>query len=184
MSLKQQRKALETAARLAEIPTDETLIGFAESLLREWQLRLGLSRWTISLEIVDEKASLNMGEFLGFPERRTAHIKLLHPARYFKFKTANDHDGAWFFLFEQTLVHELVHGVMCPICNTFRTDTADEVLEENAVYDLTDAFMSLKYPGVVVSRETTWNVWVPNEWATRALPPLSPVQMAFHEERR
>lgn len=112
--------------------------------LQEWQERLGLTDWTISLHDCMSQKDMTEENAAGFTEfqevNKTARIEILDPDEYGERVIPFD--------YERILVHELLHLKLCLISETFGEDTLQERVAHQLIDDLARAFVAAKYSGV------------------------------------
>lgn len=112
--------------------------------LQEWQERLGLTDWAISLhdcmptgEMIDEGVD-GCTEFQEV--NKTARIEILDPDEY--------GDRVVPFDYERILVHELLHLKLCLISETGGEDPLQERVAHQLIDDLARALVDAKRSGV------------------------------------
>jgi hypothetical protein len=112
---------------------------FTKEKLAEWQKRLELQDWNISLEIVraSELKPKTLGNIHWDTDKRTATIRVLDPADYRLPPRAMLED------MEFTVVHELIHLEIAPVLSHFTRSDADRREEEHAVNHMADALLHL-----------------------------------------
>ena len=112
--------------------------------LQEWQERLGLTDWRISLHDcmpVGEMMEENVSGCTEFQEvNKTARIEILDPDEYGERVIPFD--------YERILVHELLHLKLCLISETFGEDTLQERVAHQLIDDLARALIDAKRSGV------------------------------------
>lgn len=112
--------------------------------LAEWQERLGLQEWRISLhdcmstgKMMEENAS-GCTEFQEV--NKTARIEIMDPDEYGERVIPFD--------YERILVHELLHLKLCLISETFGEDTLQERVAHQLIDDMARALVDAKRSGV------------------------------------
>jgi len=113
---------------------------FASEKLWEWQKRLNLEDWTISVMVARAKElkPRTLGNVHWDLEKKTAVIRVLDPADYRLPPNQILPD------IECTVVHELIHLEMAPtLADLHRTD-ANRMQEEKAVNRMADALLLLE----------------------------------------
>ena len=112
--------------------------------LQEWQERLGLQEWRISLHDcvpADEMPEENSSGFAEFQEvNKTARIEIMDPDEYGERVIPFD--------YERILVHELLHLKLCLISETFGEDPLQERVAHQLIDDLARALIDAKRSGV------------------------------------
>lgn len=112
--------------------------------LQEWQERLGLTDWAISLHDclpTGEMTEENVAGFTEFQEvNKCARIEIMDPDEY--------GDRVIPFDYERILVHELLHLKLCLISETFGEDVLQERVAHQLIDDLARALVDAKYSGV------------------------------------
>ena len=112
--------------------------------LQEWQERLGLTDWAISLHDcmpADEMPEENSSGFAEFQEvNKTARIEIMDPDEY--------GDRVIPFDYERILVHELLHLKLCLISETFGEDVLRERIAHQLIDDMARALVDAKRNGV------------------------------------
>lgn len=112
--------------------------------LQEWQERLGLQEWRISLHDcvpAGEMMEENADGFTEFQEvNRTARIQIMDPDEYGERVIPFD--------YERVLVHELLHLKLCLISETFGADPLHERVAHQLIDDMARAFIDAKRSGV------------------------------------
>lgn len=112
--------------------------------LAEWQERLGLQEWQISLHDcvpAGEMMEENTDGFTEYQEvNRTARIQIMDPDEYGERVIPFD--------YERILVHELLHLKLCLISETFGEDVLQERVAHQLIDDLARALVDAKYSGV------------------------------------
>jgi hypothetical protein len=112
---------------------------FSSEKLFEWQKRLNLQDWKISLLVVrasDLKAR-TLGNIHWDGEKKTAVIRVLDPADYKMPVPAMLDD------MEFTVVHELIHLELSPVLSPLRRNDANRMEEEHAVNHMAQALLDL-----------------------------------------
>jgi len=101
-----------------------------KALLKEWQKRLNLTDWRISMQEDCDPAVMTIEESSGCvswqESTKTAHIQIINPVFYGKRVVPFD--------FEKTLVHELLHLKFCLLCG----DQEEEGLRERICHQILD----------------------------------------------
>ena len=112
--------------------------------MEEWQERLGLTDWRISLHDCVPAAEMSEEGVAGHTEwqevNKTARIEILDPEDY--------GDRVIPFDYERILVHELLHLKLSLIAETFGEDTMRERVAHQIIDDLARAFVDAKRSGV------------------------------------
>lgn len=112
--------------------------------LEEWQERLGLLDWRISLHDcvpAGEMTEENSSGFTEFQEvNKTARIEIMDPDDYGERVIPFD--------YERILVHELLHLKMSLIAETFGEDPMQERVAHQLIDDLARALVAAKRSGV------------------------------------
>jgi hypothetical protein len=112
---------------------------FAQEKLWQWQKRLNLHDWKISV-IVARSTDLKpktLGNVHWDLEKKTAVIRVLDPADYHMPLQAMLEDV------ENTVVHELIHLEMAPVLSDLQRNEANRRQEEYAVNHMVDALLKL-----------------------------------------
>lgn len=111
--------------------------------LEEWQKRLGLEDWRISLRDCvpgEEMPAENVAGFTEFQEvNKTARIDIMDPDDF--------GERVIPFEYERILVHELLHLKLCLISETFGEDPLRERVAHQLIDDLARAFVDAKQSG-------------------------------------
>jgi hypothetical protein len=112
---------------------------FAREKLSQWQKRLNLQDWDVTLEVVrsTELRPRTLGNIHWDNEKKTAVIRVLDPADYRLTYQAMLDD------MEFTVVHELIHLEISPVLSHFARSDADRSEEEHAVNHMADALLHL-----------------------------------------
>lgn len=112
--------------------------------LQEWQERLGLQEWRISLkdcmptgEMMEENAS-GCTEFQEV--NKSARIEIMDPDEYGERVIPFD--------YERILVHELLHLKLCLISETFGENVLQERVAHQLIDDIARALVDAKRSGV------------------------------------
>jgi len=112
--------------------------------MEEWQSRLGLDDWRISLHDCVPAAEMGEENSAGFVEfqevNKTARIQIQDPDDYGERVIPFD--------YERILVHELLHLKLCLIAETFGEDTMRERVAHQLIDDLARALVDAKRSGV------------------------------------
>jgi hypothetical protein len=112
--------------------------------LQEWQERLGLQEWRISLNDCMSQKEMTEENASGFTEfqevNKTARIEIMDPDEYGERVIPFD--------YERILVHELLHLKLCLISETFGEDTLQERVAHQLIDDMARALVDAKYSGV------------------------------------
>ena len=120
---------------------DKTLLAgsFAEEKLSQWQKRLNLQDWNITV-LVSRATDLKprtLGNIHWDLAKKTAVIRVLDPADYKLPFNAMLED------IEFTVVHELIHLEMAPVLTDLQRNDANRREEEYAVNHMTEALLKL-----------------------------------------
>ncbi len=114
-----------------------------QNLLKEWQERLGLQDWAITLKINCKQEDLSNPEWQGennwVSSIKCATIKIVSP-------DVHGDDRILKFDFEKTLVHELLHikfGLLDITDRTYESNVVDE-LRHQLIDDLARALVMAK----------------------------------------
>lgn len=112
--------------------------------LAEWQERLGLQEWRISLNDCMSQKEMTDEGVDGCTEwqevNKCARIEIMDPDEY--------GDCVIPFDYERILVHELLHLKLCLISETFGEDVLQERVAHQLIDDLARALVDAKYSGV------------------------------------
>jgi len=122
-------------------PRERTLMAesFSSEKLSEWQNRLNLQDWKITVMVV-RAADLKpktLGNIHWDGEKKTAVIRVLDPTDY-KLK-----DRAMLNDIEFTVVHELIHLELSPVLSSLQRNEANRIEEEHAVNHMAQALLDL-----------------------------------------
>ena len=111
--------------------------------MEEWQGRLGLTDWRISLHDCVPAAEMteeNAAGCVDFQEvNKTGRIQIIDPDEYGERVIPFD--------YERILVHELLHLKLCLIAETFGEDTMRERVAHQLIDDLARALIDAKRSG-------------------------------------
>ena len=111
--------------------------------MEEWQDRLGLTDWRISLHDcvpLVEMTEENSAGCVDFQEvNKTARIQIMDPDEYGERVIPFD--------YERILVHELLHLKLCLISETFGEDPMQERVAHQLIDDLARALVDAKRSG-------------------------------------
>ena len=112
---------------------------FSAEKLFEWQRRLNLQDWKISVEVVrtSELKPKTLGNIHWDGEKKTAVIRVLDPADYKLPEPAMLDD------MEFTVVHELIHLELSPVLTPLQRSDANRMEEEHAVNHMAQALLDL-----------------------------------------
>ncbi len=112
---------------------------FSAEKLFEWQRRLNLQDWKISVEVVrtSELKPKTLGNIHWDGEKKTAVIRVLDPADYKLAPQAMLDD------MEFTVVHELIHLELSPVLTPLQRNDANRMEEEHAVNHMAQALLDL-----------------------------------------
>ncbi len=113
---------------------------FSMEKLAEWQKRLNLTDWKISVMVVrsSDLKPRTLGNIHWDTERKTAIIRVLDPADY-KLK-----ERAMLDDMEFTVVHELIHLELSPVLSPLQRNDANRMEEEHAVNHMAQALLDLE----------------------------------------
>jgi hypothetical protein len=122
-------------------PHERSLMAEAYSCekLWEWQKRLNLRDWKISLLVVrtTDLKPKTLGNIHWDGEKKTAVIRVLDPADYKLPMQAMLDD------MEFTVVHELIHLELSPVLTPLQRSDANRMEEEHAVNHMAQALLDL-----------------------------------------
>jgi hypothetical protein len=122
-------------------PQERTLMAesFSSEKLWEWQKRLHLQDWRISLLVVrtSDLKPKTLGNIHWDGEKKTAVIRVLDPADYKMPVRAMLDD------MEFTVVHELIHLELSPVLSPLQRNDANRMEEEHAVNHMAEALLNL-----------------------------------------
>jgi len=112
---------------------------FAEEKLSQWQKRLNLKDWNITVQVsrASELKPKTLGNIHWDMVKKTAVIRVLDPADYKMPFNAMLED------IEFTVVHELVHLDLAPVLADLQRNDANRREEEYAVNHMTEALLKL-----------------------------------------
>ena len=113
---------------------------FATEKLSNWQKRLNLEDWKITVEVAraTELKPRTLGNIHWDSERKTAVIRVLDPADYSLPFPEVLQD------IEFTVVHELIHLELSPVLAPLQRNDANRREEEHAVNHMTEALLQLE----------------------------------------
>jgi hypothetical protein len=113
---------------------------FAAEKLWQWQRRLNLEDWKISVEVArtSELKPRTLGNIHWDTDKKTAVIHVLDPADY-RLPFADMLKDIEF-----TVVHELIHLELAPVLAPLQRNDANRREEEHAVNHMTDALLHLE----------------------------------------
>lgn len=98
------------------------------ALVEKWQKRLRLEQWRITVEYSDEPDEAINGDVETWAKKLMAHIRISN----------------WSKNPEETLVHEMLHILMSPICEfACPMESIGGIVEEQIVSTLTEAFTGI-----------------------------------------
>jgi hypothetical protein len=123
-------------------PRERTLMAesFSAEKTWEWQRRLNLQDWKISVLVV-RAADLKpktLGNIHWDGEKKTAVIRVLDPMDYKLSRQAMLDD------IEFTVVHELIHLELSPVLSPLQRNDANRMEEEHAVNHMAQALLDLE----------------------------------------
>lgn len=122
-------------------PRERTLMAesFSSEKLSEWQNRLNLRDWKITVMVVraSDLKPKTLGNIHWDGEKKTAVIRVLDPMDY-KLK-----DRAMLNDIEFTVVHELIHLELSPVLSPLQRNEANRIEEEHAVNHMAQALLDL-----------------------------------------
>jgi hypothetical protein len=122
-------------------PRERTLMAesYSTEKLWEWQKRLNLEDWKISLLVVrfTDLKPRTLGNIHWDGEKKTAVIRVLDPADYKLPMRAMLND------MEFTVVHELIHLELSPVLSPLQRNDANRMEEEHAVNHMAQALLDL-----------------------------------------
>lgn len=135
---------LAHSAQAQSLPTRERTLmaqSFTSEKLWEWQKRLNLDDWKISVVIVrtGDLKPKTLGNIHWDSDRKTATIRVLDPMDY-KLK-----DQAMLDDMEFTVVHELIHLELAPVLSPLQRNEANRMEEEHAVNHMAQALLDLNH---------------------------------------
>ncbi len=107
----------------------------AETLLHDWQLRLGLLDWDITVKVVSYNDIQGWGCINWNLTEKAADMKLMHP-------DDASPDAIRPYDIEATLVHELLHLHFAPFAAD--AETLEETFQEQAINALSRTLVKLQ----------------------------------------
>ena len=115
----------------------------ANNLIKDWQERLRLRDWDVSWSFAADDKSIDSDELGHINYKvyaRSAHISLLRPDQYDEDDSKNSD-----FVFESTIVHELLHLHLAPIFGADEEESSHQVLlEEQAIEAISRALTAAR----------------------------------------